>query len=349
MQSEVYELTSIMPMVSVIILNYNGAEYIERCINSVLNSDYENLEIIVVDNASTDLSDRIIESKFRCKKVRIFANSKNLGYAEGNNVGAREAKGQYLVFLNNDTEVDSRWLNSLVETMESDSDIGAAQFKILRMTRKSEIDTCGHMLTRFGFTYERGSGEVDLGQYDYVTDIFAGKGAALAVKRDLFEKTGEFDADFFILREDTDLCWRIWLTGKRVVFFPRGIVYHAVGGALGKHEIEALYYFRRNMIITIIKNTETRTTMKIIPMHLFLSLIDCFFTDLSNRGLTNLRSFFRGLIWIVRNCPLLEAKKREIGKFRKLNDKVLLPRVMARVSILDKLIERDTSRRHRNQ
>ncbi|MEM3833375.1 MAG: glycosyltransferase family 2 protein [Thermoprotei archaeon] len=143
------------PLVSVIILNYNGLKYIDKCLKSVLCTDYPNFEVIFVDNASTDESCEYLERRYSFNpRTKIVKNPENYGFAKGNDVGANHASGKYIVFLNVDTKVDPAWLTKLVSTLELDTSIGAAQAKLLRMDDPGRLDTCGHKLTPYGFTYE---------------------------------------------------------------------------------------------------------------------------------------------------------------------------------------------------
>ena len=125
------------PLVSVIILNFNGENYLKRCLFSVLDTKYPNFEVIFVDNASTDSSLKLVEKNFgNDKRLRIFKSNENLGFSAGNNFGFSQAKGDYIVFLNNDTIVDPYWLDALVSTMEKDKTIGLAGSTILSIDGK---------------------------------------------------------------------------------------------------------------------------------------------------------------------------------------------------------------------
>ncbi len=153
---------STQPMVSIVILNFNGKKFLNQCLDSVLQSDYRNFEVILVDNASTDGSIELVQKNFhQHSNLRIVTNGTNLGFAEGNNIGARAATGKYVVFLNNDTEVDPEWLQELLIVVESDKTVGAAQSKLLLLARAraKTIDSAGDFVNCYGKGWMRGCEE----------------------------------------------------------------------------------------------------------------------------------------------------------------------------------------------
>jgi GT2 family glycosyltransferase len=205
-----------MPKVSVIILNYNGKKYIERCLSSVFLTRYPSLEIILVDNASNDGSRELALSLFGKRTGFKLINSPvNLWISGGYNLGAQNSEGEYLIFLNNDTMVEPDWVTELVHSLSKDKSIGAAQSKILMLEKPRLLECAGGFLDPLGMPCERGSGEEDTGQYDRPDEIFYAKGAAMALPRDVFFEVGGFDDIYMSYFEETDLCWRIWLHGLR--------------------------------------------------------------------------------------------------------------------------------------
>jgi GT2 family glycosyltransferase len=261
------------PLVSIVILNFNTKNFLVPCLSSVLNSSYPNFEVILVDNGSKDGSVDLINEKFGDDpRLRIIINNKNLGYAEGNNIGAKHAKGKYVVFLNPDTYVVSSWLNELVRIMEADSTIGAAQCKLLLMRNPRYIDNVGHYIDFFGKAHMIGHHEEDLGQYNEIFEILGATGAAFAIRRGLFEELGGFDSDFFMIFEETDLCWRVWLRGYRVVYVPAAVVFHYGRGSFNLNDPKVVcfttYLFVRNRIMSLIKNYSTRKLIMFLPLHL---------------------------------------------------------------------------------
>jgi len=315
------------PFVSIIILNYNGGDLVVQCLNSVLRIDYENFEVILLDNNSTDGSMTNVNNKFGSKQqVKIIMNKRNLGYAEGNNVGVMESNGEYLVFLNNDVIVDPNFLKELVIVMKTDS-IAAAQAKLMFMDHPTKFYSAGHYIDYFGMVHVLGEFEEDKGQFDNVYDIFGAHGAAFIVKRNLFLKVGGFDSDFFLLFEESDLCWRFWLIGYRIVFVPKAIAYHKHGYAHKRssfgRESSLTYYFVRNRLNSILKNYSWSRLITVLPFHAMLLLIT-FFMKINQRDFGSARALIRALVWNVRNSRVSIEKRKRVQNMRKVSDGFLI-------------------------
>src|SRR3989454_10948858 len=244
------------PLASVIILNYNGEKYISQCVKSVLKSDYDNFELIIVDNNSSDHSLDIVEREFSDNRIKVIKSDKNLGFAGGNNFGAEHATGKYFILLNIDTIVDPQWLSELVSVMELDDTIGAAQPKLLSLDDKTVFDSAGDYLDFFGNSFRRGGDwyEKDKGQYDSVHEIFSARGAAMITRKEIVEKIGLFDNDYFLDFEDIDFCWRLRLFGFRVVFVPSAIVYHKGRGVSSENQDMRSFNALKNRFMTMVKN-----------------------------------------------------------------------------------------------
>ncbi|MFB3888949.1 MAG: glycosyltransferase family 2 protein [Candidatus Bathyarchaeia archaeon] len=245
-------------LVSVVIVNYNGrrslGKVFERCLDSVLRTDYPRFEVLFVDNASTDGSAELVETRYgEDKRLRVIRNERNLGYAEGNNRGIRQAKGAFIALLNSDTEVDIGWLSELVETAKQ-AGVGAVQSKLLRLDNPSVLDSAGGWVDYYGYHLERGRGQ-EASSYSRTSEIFYAKGAGVLLNRDVLQKTGLFDSDFFMYFEEVDLCWRIWLAGYRVLFAPASLVRHASGSTASRlQERTRLYFSIRNHLLVLLKN-----------------------------------------------------------------------------------------------
>lgn len=313
------------PLISIVILNYNGFPYVEACLRSVLKTDYPNLEIIFVDNGSTDGSWELVRNKFgKDSRLKIINNDKNYGYCKGNNIGFRYAKGEYVIFLNNDTEVVPEWLSHLISEMKRDPLIGAAQPKVLK--RRGEvltIDCVGGFLHPLGFVLAPGRGQIDKGQYDKKREVLAAYGAAFTVKRELMDKVGLFDKDYFIFSEEIDLSWRIWLTGYKVIVVPTSVVYHLVS-ALIDREFEpsyTLYLYVRNYIVTILKNLELMNLVKVSSSYLAFLVLSA----LKRRDVNLLICMSMAILWILRNLRVVVEKRSWIQKrLRVVRDSVFL-------------------------
>jgi len=321
------------PLVSVIIVNHNGIDFVDACLRSVLNNSYTNIEVIFIDNASTDGSLEYVKKIFGSdRRLKFIENSGSFGPAVGRNKGITVAKGKYIVFLDNDVEVDSSWLVELIKVFEFNPAIGAAQSKLLRTEPRNEFDCAGDYLTPFGFLSERANSAKDMGQFDYICDIFSAKSAASIIRRDVLDKIGGFDESYYMYLEETDLSWRVWLAGYRVIFIPKSIVYHAYGT---KKKARKQYYSKyvvrydgcRNYISTLIKNFGIRNLLIVLPIHLilWLSLSIMFFLKLK---LNDVFWIMKAIIWNLINVGYLLKKRRFVQKsIRKIDDNEIFNKV----------------------
>jgi hypothetical protein len=311
------------PLVSIIILNFNGSGYTERCLRSVLKTIYSPFEVILVDNASTDNSFKAVSEVFALNpRLVLLQSERNLGFAGGNNLGASIAKGKYLVFLNNDTEIRPDWLNDIVKVMESDPMVGAVQSKLLSYDTIS-FDGCGDFVTIFGDSFPRGRFEKDVGQYDNVEEVFAARGAAMTVRRDLFKTVGYFDEKFFLTCEDTDLCWRIRLSGAKILYVPKSVVYHAISSS-SKKSFPKINHVFKNKLMMPVKNYSILNLMRCIPFVMICeglsTLVSLVGPNKRNSGLSTIRAF----IWLAINFRAVwQERLRVQNLIRKVPDKNL--------------------------
>lgn len=224
------------PPVSVIILNHNGLAYmgeaaLRECLDSVIECEYPNLEIIFVDNGSSDNSLLFVEHNYR-DKIAVVKIDRNLGFSEGFNEGIRASSGEYLALLSNDMVVDRNWLKPVVKLMKSDQGIGLAGCKRLAYGTTTLLDGIGGDLYLCGRVKEIGTGEVDRGQYDANMDNLGFIGGAMIIRRRTTEQVGLFDPDLFIYSEDVDLCFRIRKAGYKVVYVYDAVLWHRSSATL---------------------------------------------------------------------------------------------------------------------
>jgi len=333
-----------MPLVSVVIVNFNGKKYLESCINSVLNCDYLNLEIIVVDNGSHDGSVELLEViSMSDSRIKFLKNEINMGPSVARNQGIREARGEYLAFLDNDTTVHPLWLGEALKIFNSDQLIGACQCKLLLLNSDTRLacdkfDYIGDYLSPYGFLVQKAEeGQVDSGQFDQISEIFAVKSAGMIVKAKVLEEVGLFDEDYFIYVEETDLCWRIWLSGYKVLFIPYSKVYHAfaVSSKLKSPFVKYLskYHGTKNHIITLIKNIGSQDLIKILPIHLTL-WFGIFTWHVLNRKINEARWIIGGIVWCLRNARSIWMKRQFVQhQLRRVPDEMIMPKIMKKRSI----------------
>jgi GT2 family glycosyltransferase len=272
----------------------------------------------------------------RDSRIKLIRNKKNLGFAAGNNVGISCAKGDYIVFLNNDTEVDPSWLKELIRIANTDETVGALQSKILLLKDRTTLDACGSYLTPYGFLYHQGILEKDIGQYDQESEIFAAKGAAMLVRRSLLNEIGLFDPEYFCYYEELDLCWRIWLRGYKIIFIPKSIVYHALGGTTRRINSDLMFFYHghKNYINTLIKNLSFSYLIRFIVPYLLLFFCFALYSTLKGSKLAIFWTT-KAWIWVLRNIRTTYRKRIFVQAFiRKLPDKILIKQIMKKIPFL---------------
>lgn len=261
--------------VAVVILNYNGKSYLETFLSSVLTTAYENLEIIIADNGSTDRSLDFMRTQY--PHIRVIDLEKNYGFAEGYNRALEQVEADYFVLLNSDVEVTPGWITPIISLMEKDKEIAACQPKIRAYERRDQFEYAGASgggLDYLGYPFCRGrifnTVETDKGQYDDVQEVFWASGAAMCIRGRLFKQIGGFDADYFAHAEEIDLCWRLKRAGYKIMVQPGSVVYHVGGGTLDYTTPYKAYLNFRNTLFTILKNEPVSKLLWLIPLRLLL-------------------------------------------------------------------------------
>ena len=252
-------------MIAIVILNWNGAQMLQRFLPSVIENNTDVGEIFVADNGSTDNSLALLQERF--PEVHVMTLEKNLGFAEGYNEAFRileqKMPGQYdyYLLLNSDVRTTPNWLTPLYIYMEQHPEAAAAQPKILAEWANDTFEyagACGGFIDRYGYPFCRGRMlnivEKDLGQYDDVCPIFWASGAALLIRRKDWWEAGGLDGRFFDHQEEIDLCWRLRARGREVVCIPQSVVYHVGGGTLPQEHPRKTYLNFRNNLTMLYKN-----------------------------------------------------------------------------------------------
>lgn len=246
-----------MKDVAVVILNWNGKDLLEQYLPDLIRYSSD-ARIIVADNASTDNSCEFISSNF--PSVEIIRNQENFGFAGGYNEALKHVNSKFYLLLNSDVACSEGWLEPLIETMK-DSDIAACQPKILSDRNRSKFEhagASGGFLDKNYFPFCRGRifgwVEKDEGQYDYPTEVFWASGAAMLVRSSVFWQHGGFDATFFAHMEEIDLCWRMKLSGNKIMVNPASVVFHLGGATLDYQSPQKTFLNFRNNLMMMIKN-----------------------------------------------------------------------------------------------
>ena len=314
--------------VSIIIPHWNGIEVLSECLESLVQTQYSNIEIIVVDNASTDGSSDWIAINF--PEVIVVNNNKNYGYAGGCNRGAKVARGDYLVFLNNDTIQDKGWLDPLVDFLNLNPKVAAAQPKILNFFDQEKFDYAGGSggwLDILGYPFARGrvflEQERDTGQYNTIRPIFWASGTAFMVRKSDFHLAYGFDETFFAHQEEIDLCWKFKLMGKETWAVPSGLVYHKNAVTLPMFSRQKQYLNHRNSLLMILSNYSLPLTLYIMPIRIALEFVAMVYS-LFCLDMNHFLGIIQSLFWVFTHPHIIWKRRRIVKKIRSVNDKQVL-------------------------
>jgi GT2 family glycosyltransferase len=264
------------PKVAVVILNFNTAELLRTLIPFVIRSSYENMDLIVADNASTDDSLAVIHS-FAKQGVGCIELDQNYGFSGGYNEALKQVEAEYYILLNSDVEVTENWIEPLVRMAESNKDIAAIQPKLLDYYKRDHFEyagASGGYIDKLAYPFCRGrlfdTLEKDVNQYNEPCEIFWASGAALFIRSNDYRAAGGLDADFFAHMEEIDLCWRLKNMGKQIWVCPDSAVYHMGGGTLTAQSPRKTFLNFRNNLALITKNTPNRQRPRLLLTRLIL-------------------------------------------------------------------------------
>ena len=322
-----------MPKVSVVILNWNGKRFLKDCLSSLSRVKYKPLEVILVDNNSSDGSGEYIKKYFPW--VKLVANKENYGFAKGNNLGFQAATGKYVLFLNNDTRVIPDFLDILIRDFEEDPTVGCIQTQMRVLNQPQLLDEAGAYLTPTGFLYHYGYRKsYRLPAYQFPREIFSAKGACMLIPRQVLKRVGAFDEDFFIFFEETDLCYRIWLAGYKVIYEPRATIFHLAGGdTADKYNYgKRIYLTFRNMTMSYLKNFGSRNLFTIYPIFLLTQIVLVLYFSFTFKYFL-VKEIIRAYIWNLAHLGDTLRKRRTIQGKRKIADKKLNQRIIYNPSL----------------
>ena len=312
-----------------IVITYNGKHHLDVCLSSVRRQTETDFETILVDNASADGTVEYVRRTFPW--VRIVANSSNLGFAEGNNVAAKTAMGDILVFLNDDTEVEPDWLEKILRPFEEDPAIGIVGCKAVDFYhRDTEIRV---LCDIFGYAINDAVPRTPPERA--CRDVFYVPGFAMAIRAQLFRSLDGFDASYFMFAEDVDLAWRALLAGWRMVRVLDGTVYHKFGGSLpgiqivvdGPRRFRTTVWKRRlgerNLLTTLLKNYRTWTLAWLLPCYALGLAADMAFFALRGRR-DVVTAYGQAVLANVRALRDIRRKRNLVQQTRRIPDRRIL-------------------------
>ncbi|MFC1997596.1 glycosyltransferase family 2 protein [Chloroflexota bacterium] len=300
------------PLVSVIIVNWNGCHHLDVCISSLLAQTHQNYEIFLIDNGSKDGS--VEHTKKHYPSVRITSLPENLGFCEANNIGIKQANGEYIALINNDTEADQYWLSESIGALESHPEAGFIASRIRLFFQRKYIDTTGDILFRTGYPGKRGWLLLDGPEYEKNKWVFGACAGASVYRRSMLNEIGLFDPDFFSFMEDIEISFRAHLYGYRCLYVASAIVYHKVGSTANLESPQRQFWSHRNHWYNLIKNLPALLWAKyffqILGAELFV-----FGSAIKNQR-TNV--FFNARIEVLKNLSKMLQKRKRIQKERKV-------------------------------
>ena len=238
-------------MISVVVVNWNRASLLRNCLLSLRNQQDAELEIIVVDNGSTDRSLAVLRSEF--PEIQVICNATNRGFCAANNQGIAAARGDYVALLNNDAEAQPGWAAALFQACQSSPFVGMVASKILVYEDPSVIDKVGHLIYPDGQNRGRGTGAIDRGQFDRVEPVLWPDGCAALYRADMLREIGGFDEDLFAYGDDAELGLRARMAGWECLYTPHAVVRHHRGSTLGLKSMRRLHLIERNRVLLATK------------------------------------------------------------------------------------------------
>jgi len=325
------------PLVSVIVLNYNAGELLLNCIESIKKSAYKNLEIIVVDNISTDKSQKICKEKY--PDIKLIQNDENFGYCEGNNIGIRKARGDFIMILNPDTIVEPNCIRELIFAHEKLGE-GLYQPKILSLNEKQVLQSTGNMLHVFGFGFAKDKGRKDEGVDEEIKKIGYASGTCLFTSRNVLDKVGLLDSFLFLYHDDLDLGWRASQIGINSYYVPKSKIYHVESYSL-KWSAKKFYWLERNRKYCLLTHYSKSTYAK---MYSSLCLVDLFvwFFYLS-KGFVGAK--IKADLDILRNKKSIEKKYKELESKKIVPDEELVKKFPDEIFVPVDVTEGSVNRR----
>jgi len=303
-------------LVSIIVLNYNAGDLLLNCIKSIKKSSYENIEIIVVDNISSDGSQIKCQEKY--PDIKLIQNKENLGYCGGNNVGIQASKGEFVIILNPDTVVESNWLDELISAHNKFGD-GLYQPKILSLNEENIIQSTGNMLHVFGFGFARDKGKKIVDKNEEIEKINYASGTCLFTTKKVLDNIGLFDEFLFLYHDDLDLGWRASQVGISSFYVPTSKIFHVESYAL-KWSSKKFFWLERNRKYCL-KTHYSKKTYKKMIFTLFLVDISVWLFYISKGFLF---AKIKAELDIKKNKENIEKKYLELEKKKIIPDEKLI-------------------------
>jgi len=270
------------PLVSFLVVNWNGEEFLEECLNSIAGQSYKNFEIIVVDNASTDHSRSLLQHR---KDIQFILNDSNLGFGKANNQALTVGKGEFVAFINNDVVLDPHWLERMLDPLLHRKEAGMCAGKTLSYQQRDVIDNTGHLLYWDGLNRGRGRMQKDCGQFDSIHDALLPSGCASFHRVEMLQQIGYFDEEFYLYGDDTELGMRARLAGWECAFAPTAIAYHCYSASTAPYHPPKFFYVERNRLWVALKYFPVELLL-LNPLFSFVRYVFHFIALIGHKGVS---------------------------------------------------------------
>jgi GT2 family glycosyltransferase len=316
------------PFVSIIILNFNGADLTVPCLESLRTITYPNYELLVVDNGSTDDSMAVLS---KIPWIRLVRIEKNCGSSGGYNVGLEHSKGEFILMMNNDMIGNPEFVSALSGYLVDHPHVGLVQGKMVLPRFGGVLEMCGSYATAFGLQYHHGYYKPDGPKYQRSYPVFSGKGACLMFRREIIAKAGGyfFNPDFFCYYEEADLCHRAWLAGYETHFVPSPPIQHLAGVTIARSERAGfgIHYFLRNMLFSLLCTLQPGWLLRIIPVFVSALVISMIAAFVAGRSAIA-KAHWDALTYNLLNIKKIRAQRRRIQPIRKWSDSLIFAKAM---------------------
>lgn len=315
-------------LVSVIIVTLNNLDWLKKCLKALKEQNYKNIEIFVVDNGSSDNTVNYLKKYM--PEINCIESGGNIGFGRASNLALKKAKGEYVLIYNDDAICETDFIKKLVLRIKNDPSIGAIQGTLLFADRRNIIESAGAYLTPTGILIKDFGGEFNE-KLALEKEVFNAN--LPLIRMSVLNKVGFFDDDYFLYFEEADLCWRIWLSGNKILYYPHAKIYHARGVTTKRLQapviVESTF---RNRINSLMKNLETGSLLKILPLHFLICIGGVMAYIIKGKPKGSI-AILKAIIWNIESIRETLEKRKFIKKIRRKSDSELLPIVIRPMSI----------------
>lgn len=300
-----------VPLVSILIVNWNGKKELTPCLQSIQRQSFDNYEVIFVDNGSKDGSADFVEQNFPF--ARVVRLAENRGFTGGNNEGLKYARGEFIALLNNDAILSENWLHVMLTAMKNNGFLGSCSSKII-ISGTNLIDSVGNEFTTAGSGLKKGEYQ-NADNFTESMEVHGACAAAVIYRKKMLDEIGFLDEDLFLNYEDTDLDFRALLAGWKSMFVPEAVVYHKVSSTIGKLSDSSVYYFSRNSFLVWLKNMPFRLIVRYFHHRLLYEIFSFLYYGIIHK---KWRAFLNGKVGSIRLIPKMIRKRNTIQRMQKV-------------------------------